>query len=185
MRLRMLSLVFLTFLTSCLDSPDIRVSSARLLQAKTLVSDDAGNQVSAVGYLLLSAESDTDLAKSAAAHEAEIWYSAETCDSHVKMGGWPYIYPTTSGSYQLLIGYKSSKGAQYNLATHPEDVCITVGIGSMNPLSNARSKVLKYSLSESLREGLRSDELGGGAVEFQLSPDCKEHMCRPRYRKKG
>lgn len=169
-------------LASCIQSPNIRVSSARFLQTTTVVSDDTGNHLSVVGYLLFIIVSDTDLAAYQGGHDANVWSKAETCGSHVKMEGWPYPYALNPASYQLLVAYKGRNGSLYNLATQPEDVCITVGIGSMNPLRNAHSNVSRYSLSEPMRKELRGYELAGGAVEFHLSPACEAHMCIPGTR---
>jgi hypothetical protein len=170
-------------LASCVQRPNIRVSSARFLQTTTVVSDDSGNQVFGVGYLLLTIVSDTDLAAYAATYGANFWYSAETSGSHVKMEGWPYLYALGPSSYQILLAYKSRKEPLYNLATQPEDVCIKVRIGSMNPLINPNSKVSSYSLGEPLRKELRAYELASGTVEFHLSAECEARSCRPKYTK--
>jgi hypothetical protein len=185
MHLRMLVVVLLVSLTSCLANPGVSVLSAQLLQVKSDVPDDRGNRVTAVGYLLLTLASDIDWAGVAAQHEAELWYTAETCDSHVKINGWPYLYASGGGTYSMLIAYKDVKGSLYDLASRPEDICITAGVGSMNPLSSLRSRMVRYALSDGLREALQGYASRGGQVEFQMSVDCQQRMCRPSYAKKG
>lgn len=173
--------------TSCVLSPSISVPSARLLEDGTEVSDNRGNSVTARGYLLFTISSDTDLVRTAAEHGAQIWYSAETCDSHIKLNGPPDLYERGEDdqhhSYSALSAYKDSKGGKYNLAHSSEDVCIRVGFGSMNPLSNAQSLMIRFSLSEGLRAALRKYDAEGGIVEFRLSPNCAARLCAPTYRK--
>jgi hypothetical protein len=185
MHLRMLVLVLLATLASCLANPGVSVLSAQLLQVKSDVSDDRGNHVTAVGYLLLTLASDIDWVSVAAQREAELWYTAETCDSRVKINGWPYLYASGGGTYSMLVAYKDVKGSLYDLASRPEDICITVGLGSMNPLSSLRSSELRYPLGDGLREALQRYASRGGQVEFQMSVDCQQRMCRPSYAKKG
>lgn len=120
-------------LASCLANPEVRVSSAKLLTAKAVLSDDAGNRVSAVGYLVVGLTSDVDLVKFAGERDAELWFRAETCETHVKVSAWPYLLAGGENSYTGLIAYKDIKGGSYNLASRSEDLCMTVGIGSMNP----------------------------------------------------
>lgn len=178
LRLLLLPLLSLT-LTSCLTSAEVSVSAVSLLATKTLVSDGAGNEVAAVGYLKAALVADLDLEGLAAEHGAELWYSAETCETHVKLSVWPYLLANGANLYTALVAYKDVKGGSYNLASRPEDICMTVGIGSMNPFVNARSKVMRYALPSNLTDELRTYELGGGVVDFKLSPDCQSRMCRP------
>jgi hypothetical protein len=172
-------------LSSCVASPEVRVSSVGLLTARTDVSDSAGNRVTAVGYLLVELTSDVDLGRFANEHGAEVWFAAETCQTHIRLSGWPYLYPGAGRSYSALVAYKDLKGAMYNLASSPEDVCVTVGIGSMNPLVNARSRVIRYSLTDRLREALRAHEQEGGLVDLVLAAECQPNMCKPKYTTKN
>ena len=182
-RLLLLPVLLLT-LTSCLAGPDVRVSTVSLLTAKAEVADDAGNAVSAVGYLKTMLTADVDLESLAAEQAAELWYVAETCETQVKLGAWPYLLANGKNSYIALVAYKDAKSGSYNLALRPEDICMTVGISSMNPLANARSKVVRYALPHSLTDELRSYESDGGVVDFRLSPSCQARMCRPTFKGK-
>lgn len=174
----------LSTLTACLSGPEIRVSTVSLLTTKTAVSDDAGNAVSAIGYLKLTLVADVDLASLASDRDAELWYAVETCETHTTVNAWPYLLASGGNSYTALIAYKDAKGGSYNLASRPEDVCMTIGAGSMNPTVNTRSKVQRFVLSSSLKEELRAYDSDRGTVEFQLSPQRQSHMCRPTYRAK-
>jgi hypothetical protein len=153
---------------------------ARLLQTQTAVLDGQGNEVSAVGYLLLRFESNSDLTALAASRGGFLWQSAQTCDSKLTLDGWPYVFDSEQDSYTALVAFKAATGVAYNLATRPEDICIRVGIGgTMNPLASSRSKTIRYALSDALREELRAYEAQGGLADLQLSQNCREHMCRP------
>lgn len=178
LRLLLLPVLSLT-LTSCIASADVSLSAVSFLATKALVSDDAGNEVAAVGYLKAALVADLNLEGLAAEHGAELWYSAETCETHVQLSVWPYLLVNGTNLYTALVAYKDVKGGSYNLASRPEDICMTVGIGSMNPFVNARSKVIRYVLPSSLTEELRAYESGGGVVDFKLSPDCQSRLCRP------
>lgn len=171
-------------LTSCLAGPDVRVSTVSFLTAVGEVADDAGNAVSAVGYLKTVLTTDVDLESLAAEHAAELWFAAETCETHVKLSAWPYLLANGNKSYTALVAYKDAKSGSYNLASRPEDICMTVGVGSMNPLANARSKVMRYALPNSLTHELRSYESDGGVVDLRLSPACQARMCRPTFKAK-
>lgn len=184
MRRLLLLPVLLLALTSCLAGPNVRVSTVSLLTAKTEVADDAGNAISAVGYLKTILTADVDLEGLAAEHGAELWYVAETCETHVKLSAWPYLLANGKNSYTALVAYKDVKNGSYNLASRPEDVCMTVGIGSMNPLANARSNVMRYALPNSLTDLLRTYESDGGGVDLKLSPSCQARMCRPTVKAK-
>ena len=96
-------------LTSCLAGPDVRVSAVNLLTAKTEVADNAGNAVAAIGYLKTRLISDADLEGLVAEHDAELWYVAETCETHVKLRTWPYLFSNGENSYTALLAYKDSK----------------------------------------------------------------------------
>lgn len=186
MNLRRLLLfpMLLLCLASCLASPEVRVSSVSLLTTRTAVSDDANNSVAAVGYLKVQLTADVDLAKRASDDDADLWYAAETCETHVKLSVWPYPLASGGNSYTVLIAYKDTKGGTYNLASGSEDICMTIGVGSMNPVTNARSKVVRHTLPNELKDELRAYDSSRGAVELQLSPECQSHMCRPTYRTK-
>jgi len=171
-------------LTSCLAGPDVRVSAVSLLAAKTEVADNAGNAVAAIGYLKTTLISDADLEGIAAEHDAGLWYAAETCETHVKLGVWPYLLSNGENSYTALVAYKDSKSGSYNLASRPEGICMTVGVSSMNPLANVRSRIMRYAIPDRLTEELRLYETEGGVVDLKLSPDCQAQICRPTFKVK-
>lgn len=174
------SLLLVIALTSCELAPAIDVSPARLLQSSTSVSDRQGNEVSAVGYLLLPFQSDSDLVALAASRDGVLRQSAETCDSQTALEGWPYVFDVAENSYAVLVAWKATQPVAYNLAVAPEDLCIRVGIGgTMSPLALARSTTLRFSLNDVLREELRAYESQSGVVDLQLSPACRERMCSP------
>ena len=113
-----------------------------LLATKTAVSDGVGNQFSAVGYLKFALAADVDLGKLAGEHSSELWYVAETCETHIKINVWQYLIPSGENSYVVLAAYKDVKGGSYNFGVSPEDICIAVGIGSMIPVTNTRSNTV-------------------------------------------
>ena len=168
-------------MASCQTMPQLNVSPARLLQTQTTVRDGQGNEVSAVGYLLLPFESNSDLVALAAARGGFLRQSAETCDSRIMLDGWPYIFDSEQNKYNVLIAFRATTGVAYNLAANPEDLCVRVGVGgTMSPLDIKRSSTITYPLDGTLREELRTYAAQGGAVELQLSSDCRQRLCRPQ-----
>jgi hypothetical protein len=164
---------------SCQSIAEINALQARLLQTQTAVRDSQGNEVSAVGYLLLRFESNSSLTTLAASRGGFLTQSARTCDSNVELEGWPYIFDSENDAYTALVAFRSTTGDAYNLAMRPADICMRVGVGgTMNPAATG-SNTIRYSLSEAMREELQAYEAKGGSVELQLSPSCREHLCRP------
>lgn len=168
-------------LTSCKSRPEISVRSADLMIAETQVSDGVGNSVFAVGHLKIALGSDVDLVGLAVERSGGLWFSARTCESHVNLSVWPYLFPGDDRTYFALVAYKDAKDGAYNLAANPEEICITVGIGSMNPVDNARSKEVRYELPGDLKRNLVAYDDGGGTVDFRLSNTCERRGCRPTY----
>jgi hypothetical protein len=168
-------------MASCQSIPEMNPSPAQLLQTQTTVRDSQGNEVSAVGYLLLRFESTSDLTALAVSRGGFLTQSAQACDSNIMLDGWPYIFDSEQDSYSALVAFRgTTAGVTYNLAMRPEDICMRVGIGgTMNPAASS-SSTIRYPLSEATREELRGYEGKGGTVELQLSADCREHLCRPR-----
>jgi hypothetical protein len=173
---RFILLLTLLGLASCFSQPKINVNSVNFLQKRTLVPDGGKKQLSAVGYLIITIISDTDLNKLAKKYGSLTFNSIETCDSQISMDAWPYPISVNTQSYALLVSYKNNtafsqkmkdKTFKYNLATKPEDLCITVGVGGMHPLGNTESKVLRYSLSPSQLVELQNYDQEVGMVDIQ------------------
>jgi hypothetical protein len=163
----------------------VRVASARLLDSPTVVSDGMGNSISAQGYLELELESRRDLIGLAKNRDASLWSSATACRSKLKLMGWPYLYPGSSKSgvytYLVLIGYKDVKHHAYNLAEDdPVELCVTVGLGTMNLLRASRFSVPPYRLDRGLLDSLVAYDKQNGEVKLKLSPECESHMCIPQ-----
>jgi len=177
----------LAVLSGCISDPVIRIKSVQLLEAKTAVTDDSGNQLYARGYLLFNIESDKDLTKLVAENEAELSYNVETCESRINVDRWPYPYASREQGgnrvYKLLIAYRDKARIRYDLANKPEDLCIRVRLGSMNPFVRAESNELRFSLTQAVRQSLQDYARKGGVLELQLSPSCEAHMCIPEYGK--
>jgi hypothetical protein len=87
--------------------------------------------------------------------------------------GWPEIFPETpeqqsAYSYTFLVNYKwDDSQSSYNLATSPEDVCITIGAGSMLPLYYVESESARAPIDGELLERLKAYDARGGVVTVQ------------------
>jgi hypothetical protein len=169
-----LALAASSALTGCISIPDLRVSSVELLTTRTAVSDDAKESFDALGYLKVDFVADADLFVRAREFGSEPRFFVGTCDKRVLFGGWTKLFVDGVNSYTALVEYKDLEGSSYNLASQPEDICMYVRfIGTMNPrIYMARSNVIRFPLSDELKEELRKYDSGNGTIDIghQHSP---------------
>jgi hypothetical protein len=166
------------------DEKLIRIASARFLDSPTLVGDGMGNSILVQGYLELEIQSQRDLIKLATDRHASLWSSVTDCKSKVKLANFPYLYPRSSNTgaytYITVVRYKDSSQHGYNLAKDRSELCITVGLGTMNLLLASRFSAPPYSLDQGIVDSLVTYSQQNGQVQLKLSPDCEAHMCIPR-----
>lgn len=166
------------------EEQSIRVVSARFLDSLTRVSDETGNSISAQGYVELELQSHRDLIALAAHRNASLWSSATACKTRIKLASWPYLYSISSKpgvyTYVMLVSYKDDKQHAYNLAKDESELCITVGLGTMNLFRASRFSAPAYQLSQAILASLVTYDRQNGTVKLKLSPECEAHMCIPR-----
>jgi hypothetical protein len=153
------------------------VSSVKFLTTKTEVLDG-----SRVGYLMVTVTLATavDLEELADESGGVFWILADTCETHIPLMVSGYPYPAGKGSYTVPIAYKDIRNGSYgsyNLADRPEDICMRVGIGSMNPFDNPRRKI-RYTLPDNLKNALHVYDAESGLVDFTLTSYCWLHSAR-------
>jgi hypothetical protein len=166
------------------DEESIRVVSARFLDSPTLVGDGMGNSILVHGYLELELQSRRDLVKLATDRHASLWSSVTDCKSKVELANLPYPYPRSSNAgaytYVTLVPYKNSRHHGYNLAKDRSELCVTVGLGTMNLLLASRFSAPPYWLDRGIVDSLVTYDQQNGQVELKLSPECADHLCIPR-----
>ena len=166
--------LFTTALSSCKHIDGIQIFSAQLLEERTILPDKDHPFITATGDILLTFKADTNLIESAFRNEGKILIFGKTCKSGAKLSIFPHVFPINSDTYVALLSYKSLPGnsmekIQYNLATHPEDLCITIRIGgeNMDLFKNFGSDIVRYRLDDVLKKTLQKYEQREGTLEFQ------------------
>ena len=174
-------LLLMIVLSSCTHIEGIHISSAQLLEERTILPNTEHPFITATGDILLTFKADTNLINAALKNEGKILIFGKTCKSGAKLGIFPYAFPINSDAYIALLSYKSLSGnsmekIQYNLAIYPEDLCITIRIGgeNMNLFKNFGSDIVRYRLSEALKKTLQEYERRGGSLEFQSTDYTRE-----------
>jgi hypothetical protein len=166
------------------DEKLIRVVSARFLDSPTLVGDGMGNSILVQGYLELELLSHRDLVKLGTDRDASLWSSVTNCKSKGELANLPYPYPrsSTTGAYTyiVLVRYKDSGEHGYNLAKDGSELCVTVGLGTMNLLLASRFSAPPYWLDRGIVDSLVTYDQQNGQVQVKLSPECAAHLCIPR-----
>lgn len=150
--------------------PEIQILSAQLLTTETQLVDVSCQKITTKGHLLITLKSEVDLVKLNASVSGNLWAHASECKNHQELKGWSRLIPNGTNEYQLLVDYKETRDRQYNLTTHPENICVTVGIGSMAPFVTRHSKSKPYALPSDLMESMRNYEANDGVVEFKTDP---------------
>lgn len=170
--------------SGAVEEQSIHVISARFLDTPTRVSDEAGNSISAQGYVQLELRSQRDLIALAADRNASLWSSVTACKTKIKLASWPYLYPLSANpgayTYVMLVSYKDDKQHAYNLAKDETELCITVGLGTMNLFRASRFSAPAYQLNQAILDSLVTYDRQNGNVKLKLSPECEAHMCIPR-----
>lgn len=174
--------VMLLFLGACSSAWQVSLVRADLLTAARTL-ETPGGTITTKGALEVQLSVDADILVSARKLDAHPWVEAKTCDTGNPVTLRPVFYPLPSSRaedhiYAVIVQYK---GKGYDLSKKSEDICLAVGLGSMNPVNNKRSNEMRVKLDNALEAEIKGYEAANGEIWTRNDPSCAEWSCYPVY----
>lgn len=169
-------LAIVLVLTGCVSRPSIQAGRVSALTTPATFIDERGRTLSANGFIRLDFSADVDLFKLAASESLSIHLDVRTCHDDVELSYWPRPLPAGEARYVALIDVKVDQKDPYNLIQYPQDICVGVKFGSMNPLQNVRSLPVRVSVPDDVLKSLEAFERDGRKSEIFYH--CPAPQCR-------
>ena len=178
--------VALFALSACVRTIEI-VSGDLSFSSDEISLQAPGSKVSAQGYIIGQLEADFDMIAYALKNDLNAWVKPYNCKTGQNFSG-SDIYKLTNSNndrtaYRFLIHPRSHSLFNRRTRTLPEEVCVRIGAGSMNPFGNVRSEEYRIPIDQATRSEVISYLAEEKPVEFRLDPACADHNCRPDYTK--